>query len=153
MSRPKPLSGFPEFLPAQRIVEQRVLGTLADTFELHGFGSIETRALEPMAQLARKGEIDKEVYVVRRLHAEGSSDAELGLHVGQNHRNGPHPDAADTADGHRGSKARPRIRGIDDRGSHGSGRYPADLLPDPTHLHPAIPPARAHTYKTCATAA
>ncbi len=80
MSRPKPLSGFPEFLPAQRIVEQRVLGTLADTFELHGFGSIETRALEPMAQLARKGEIDKEVYVVRRLHAEGSSDAELGLH-------------------------------------------------------------------------
>ncbi len=84
MSRPKPLSGFPEFLPAQRIVEQRVLDALADTFELHGFGSIETRALEPMAQLARKGEIDKEVYVVRRLHAErhgGGSDAdELGLH-------------------------------------------------------------------------
>ncbi|MFT4218031.1 MAG: histidine--tRNA ligase [Micropruina sp.] len=80
MSRPKPLSGFPEFLPAQRIVEQRVLAALAGTFELHGFGSIETRALEPMAQLARKGEIDKEVYVVRRLHAEGTSDAELGLH-------------------------------------------------------------------------
>ncbi len=84
MSRPKPLSGFPEFLPAQRIVEQYVLATLADTFELHGFASIETRAVEPMAQLARKGEIDKEIYVVRRLHAErhgGGSDAdELGLH-------------------------------------------------------------------------
>ena len=84
MSRPRPLSGFPEFLPAQRIVEQRVLAALADTFELHGFGSIETRALEPMAQLARKGEIDKEIYVVRRLQAErhgGGSDAdELGLH-------------------------------------------------------------------------
>jgi histidyl-tRNA synthetase len=84
MSRPKPLSGFPEFLPAQRIVEQRVLASLADTFELHGFGSIETRAVEPMAQLARKGEIDKEIYVVRRLQAErhgGGADAdELGLH-------------------------------------------------------------------------
>ncbi|MBK8446250.1 MAG: histidine--tRNA ligase [Micropruina sp.] len=85
MSRPKPLSGFPEFLPAARIVEQRVLAALADTFELHGFGSIETRALEPMAQLARKGEIDKEIYVVRRLQAErhgaGQADRdELGLH-------------------------------------------------------------------------
>ncbi|MFT3862190.1 histidine--tRNA ligase [Micropruina sp.] len=80
MSRPKPLSGFPEFLPAGRIVEQRVLAALIDTFELHGFGSIETRALEPMTQLARKGEIDKEVYVVRRLHAEGTAEAELGLH-------------------------------------------------------------------------
>ena len=39
MSRPKPLSGFPEFLPAARIVEQRVLASLAETFELHGFGS------------------------------------------------------------------------------------------------------------------
>ena len=84
MSRPKPLSGFPEFLPAARIVEQRVLASLAGTFELHGFASIETRALEPMSQLARKGEIDKEIYVVRRLQAErhgGGSDAdELGLH-------------------------------------------------------------------------
>ena len=84
MSRPRPLSGFPEFLPAQRIVEQRVLASLAGTFELHGFASIETRAVEPMAQLARKGEIDKEIYVVRRLHAErhgGGADAdELGLH-------------------------------------------------------------------------
>lgn len=84
MSRPKPLSGFPEFLPAARIVEQRVLASLAETFELHGFGSIETRALEPMAQLARKGEIDKEIYVVRRLQAErhggGPEADELGLH-------------------------------------------------------------------------
>lgn len=84
MSRPKPLSGFPEFLPAARVVEQRVLASLAETFELHGFASIETRALEPMAQLARKGEIDKEIYVVRRLQAErhggGSEADELGLH-------------------------------------------------------------------------
>lgn len=67
--RPKPLSGFPEFLPSGRIIEQRVLDSLRATFELHGFASLETRAVEPMAQLTRKGEITKEVYVVRRLHA------------------------------------------------------------------------------------
>ena len=80
MSRPKPLSGFPEYLPAGRIVELRVLASLARTFELHGFASIETRAVEPMDQLTRKGEIEKEVYVVRRLHAADGDAADLGLH-------------------------------------------------------------------------
>lgn len=80
MARPKALSGFPEFSPAGRVVEQRVLASLADTFELHGFGSIETRAVEPMEQLTRKGEIDKEVFVVRRLHAAADAPDELGLH-------------------------------------------------------------------------
>jgi len=81
MARPKPLSGFPEFLPAGRIVEQAVLDSLRDTFELHGFASVETRAVEPMDALTRKGEITKEVYVVRRLHAaEGEAADDLGLH-------------------------------------------------------------------------
>jgi histidyl-tRNA synthetase len=82
VSRPKPISGFPELLPAQRAVEVHVLDTLRRTFELHGYANIETRALEPMSHLARKGEIDKEIYVVRRLHAqEGEVSAdELGLH-------------------------------------------------------------------------
>lgn len=81
MSRPRPLSGFPEFLPADRAVELHVLDVLRETFELHGFASIETHAVEPMTQLARKGEIDKEIYVIRRLHAEpGGRDDDLGLH-------------------------------------------------------------------------
>jgi len=80
MARPTPLSGFPEFSPSGRIVEQRVLASLADTFELHGFGSIETRAVEPMEQLSSKGEIEKEVFVVRRLHAAADAPDELGLH-------------------------------------------------------------------------
>lgn len=79
-ARPKPLSGFPEFSPSGRIVEQQVLASLARTFELHGFGSIETRAVEPMEQLTRKGEIDKEVFVVRRLHAAADATDDLGLH-------------------------------------------------------------------------
>ena len=80
MARPTPLSGFPEFSPSGRIVEQRVLASLADTFELHGYGSIETRAVEPMEQLSSKGEIEKEVFVVRRLHAAADAADELGLH-------------------------------------------------------------------------
>ncbi len=54
MARPKPISGFPEFLPAGRLVENQVLGAITSTFELHGFAPIETRAVEPLGQLARK---------------------------------------------------------------------------------------------------
>jgi histidyl-tRNA synthetase len=84
MSRPTPLSGFPELLPAQRYVEQQVLSRLARTFELHGFANVETRAVEPLDQLLRKGETSKEVYVLRRIHDEegdaGLSGSSLGLH-------------------------------------------------------------------------
>ncbi|QJW36873.1 histidine--tRNA ligase [Cellulosimicrobium protaetiae] len=91
MARPTPLSGFPEWLPDGRIVEQHVLDTLRRVFELHGFGGIETRAVEPLDQLLRKGETSKEVYVLRRLQEEaegneadaarqGRADKQLGLH-------------------------------------------------------------------------
>lgn len=85
MARPTPLSGFPEWLPDGRVVEQHVLDTLRRTFELHGFAGIETRAVEPLDQLLRKGETSKEVYVLRRLQEEGDgADADrsgqLGLH-------------------------------------------------------------------------
>ena len=69
MARATALSGFPEWLPGERIVEQQVLDSLRRTYELHGFASLETRAVEPLEQLTRGGEIDKEVYVLRRLQA------------------------------------------------------------------------------------
>ena len=81
MARPTPLSGFPELLPEQRFVEQQVVDALRRTFELHGFAGIETRAVEPMDQLLRKGETSKEVYVLRRLQeADAASDSGIGLH-------------------------------------------------------------------------
>ena len=84
MAKPTPLSGFPEFLPAQRFVEQQVIATLARTFELHGFANLETRAVEPMDQLLAKGETSKEVYVLKRLQAIEDGDAAphsgMGLH-------------------------------------------------------------------------
>jgi histidyl-tRNA synthetase len=76
-----PISGFPEVLPAQRFAELAVLDRLRSTFELHGFAPLETPAVEALDQLTRKGEIEKEVYVLRRLHADSGEDgAELGLH-------------------------------------------------------------------------
>jgi histidyl-tRNA synthetase len=80
-TRISPLSGFPELLPEQRAVEQRVLDTLRATFELHGFAGVETRAVEPLDQLLRKGDTSKEVYVLRRLQdADSGNDSGLGLH-------------------------------------------------------------------------
>ena len=80
-SKPTPLSGFPELLPAQRAVEREVIDRLSRTFELHGFANIETRVVEPLDRLAKGGEIDKEIYVLRRLQAgEGEGDSGLGMH-------------------------------------------------------------------------
>jgi histidyl-tRNA synthetase len=83
MARKASLSGFPEWLPAERLVELHVLDTLRRVFELHGFSNIETRAVETVEQLLRKGEIDKEVYAVSRLQADddgGASEGRLALH-------------------------------------------------------------------------
>jgi histidyl-tRNA synthetase len=81
MSKVTPLSGFPEFLPQDRIVELEFLDTIRETFELHGFASIETRAVEPVERLSNQGEdADKEIYGVRRLAAGADEDAALGLH-------------------------------------------------------------------------
>jgi len=88
MTRPTPLSGFPEWLPPQRIIEQQVIDHLRRTFELYGFSPLETRAVEPLDQLLRKGETSREVYLLRRLQAaepagttpDDPSDDALGLH-------------------------------------------------------------------------
>jgi len=87
MSRPTPLSGFPELLPAARAVEREVIASLSRTFELHGFANIETRVVEPLDRLAKGGEIDKEIYVLRRLQAaddtgsaDDTGDRQLGMH-------------------------------------------------------------------------
>ena len=79
--RPTPLSGFPELLPEQRAVERRVIESLSRTFELHGFANIETRAVEPVDRLSKGGEIDKEIYALRRLQADDTAgDSGLALH-------------------------------------------------------------------------
>jgi len=80
MSRVKPLSGFPEWSPAERVVESSIISTLREVFALHGFAEIETRAVEPVARLAGDSEASKEIYALSRLKAEDRADAALGLH-------------------------------------------------------------------------
>jgi histidyl-tRNA synthetase len=85
MARTRRLSGFPEWLPAQRIVERHIQDHLGRVFELHGFANIETRAVEPLDALLAKGETSKEVYVIGRLadlgnEAPGDPGRKLGLH-------------------------------------------------------------------------
>ena len=81
MSKPRPISGFPEWLPPQRMIEQRFLDKIKNVFELYGYAPLETRAVEPLDQLLRKGETSKEVYVLRRLQEEpGAGEDTLGLH-------------------------------------------------------------------------
>ncbi len=77
-----PISGFPEWLPRQRIVEQHFLDVIREVFELHGFASINTRAVEPVDRLSNQGEdADKEIYAVRRLGGDDDTNLPtLGLH-------------------------------------------------------------------------
>lgn len=83
MSKPTPISGFPEWTTSQRMIEQFVLDRIRHTFELYGFAPLETRSVEPLDQLLRKGETSKEVYLLRRLQADAdgpAGDDALGLH-------------------------------------------------------------------------
>jgi len=84
VSKVRPISGFPEWLPGERIIEQHFEDVIRQTFELHGFASIQTRAVEPIERLTSLGEdTDKEIYAISRLGAGAeatSRDAKLGLH-------------------------------------------------------------------------
>jgi len=79
-----PISGFPEWLPSQRLIEQYVLDRIRSTFELYGFAPLETRSVEPLETLLSKGETSKEVYLLRRLQEDlpsaGNDEGQLGLH-------------------------------------------------------------------------
>lgn len=85
MAKGASISGFPEWLPEQRAVEQKIIDTVKRVFELHGFIGIETCAVETGASLLKKGETSKEIYLLSRLQEVGhESDTpvseRLGLH-------------------------------------------------------------------------
>ncbi len=63
------------------MVERHVIDTLREEFELHGFQEVETRAVEPLDRLAGESEAAKEIYALRRIHADpGDKGSGLGLH-------------------------------------------------------------------------
>lgn len=79
--RPKSISGFAEYLPAEQRAAQRLLQRIQRQFELYGFTPIETPAVERLeVLLAKGGDTDKEMFLLQRLDPEAESEAKLGLH-------------------------------------------------------------------------
>ncbi|MEZ2279337.1 MAG: histidine--tRNA ligase [Microcoleus sp.] len=72
------LSGFPEWTPEVRYVEVMWLDRIRKVYESYGYTSIETPAVELLEILQAKGEIDKEIYLIKKPY-EGSKE-EYGLH-------------------------------------------------------------------------
>ena len=79
MAKITPVSGFPEWLPEQKLIEQSFLDKLRETFKLYGYVPLETRSVEPLDVLLSKGD-DKEIYVLKRLHDAPDKVADFGLH-------------------------------------------------------------------------
>ncbi len=77
-----PISGFPEWLPEQKLVEEDFLSKIRRVFQLNGYSPIETPAVERASTLVAKGGNEKEIYKIGRLHAssEQSDDNDLALH-------------------------------------------------------------------------
>lgn len=82
MASIKPISGFPEWSPAQKVVEENFLSKIRRVFQLSGYSPIETPAVELASTLVAKGGNEKEIYKISRLHASGeaSDDNDLALH-------------------------------------------------------------------------
>ncbi len=83
--KPKPIAGFPEWLPEERLVEQKWFDHIRRVFESYGYCNIETPSVEELDVLSAKGEVDKEIYVIERLHKDenDAKEARLALHFDQ----------------------------------------------------------------------
>ena len=83
--KPSKIAGFPEWLPEERLVEQKWFDHIRKVFESYGFCNIETPSVEELDVLTAKGEVDKEIYVIERLHKDENDkkEARLALHFDQ----------------------------------------------------------------------
>ena len=73
--KPQVLKGFRDYLPEQMLLRQRVMGSIREVFEQHGFEPLDTPALEYMEILTGKaGENEKLMY-----HFTDQGEREVGL--------------------------------------------------------------------------
>lgn len=80
MTKTSPISGFPEFLPAEQIIFNRTMEVIRRNYERVGAVPIDTPAVERVETLIAKGGNEKEIYALRRLADEaGEEAAELAL--------------------------------------------------------------------------
>lgn len=82
MSKVKNISGFPEWLPGQKILEESIIDSIREVYRSFGFTPIETPAVELKSTLSSKGVIDKEIYILRRAlkDPDEKDDEDLALH-------------------------------------------------------------------------
>jgi histidyl-tRNA synthetase len=81
--KPKPISGFPEWLPEYRAVELQWMDKIRKVFESYGYCSIETPTVEEIEALTAKGgDTEKEIYTLTRLQADerDKDTSRLALH-------------------------------------------------------------------------
>lgn len=76
------ISGFPELLPEEKLVENGLMDSIRRVYESYGYSPIETSAVESLDVLLSKGSDDKEIYVLQRHTPKGEapSPADMGLH-------------------------------------------------------------------------
>jgi len=75
----EPVSGFPEWLPGTRLVEDRFLAIIRAQYQLYGFTPIETPAVERLEVLTSKGGMQRQIYTVGKPE-DDKADMDLGLH-------------------------------------------------------------------------
>ncbi len=72
------IKGFAEWLPEHQLLQDEIIATIKEQFQLHGFAPLLTRSIEHLEDLLDQGETDKEIYAVNKLGSD--SQAEWGLH-------------------------------------------------------------------------
>ncbi len=73
--KPQVLKGFRDYMPAQMLLRQRIIGTFREIFERHGFEPLDTPAIEYLEILTGKaGENEKLMY-----RFEDAGGREVGL--------------------------------------------------------------------------
>lgn len=77
MSTPKKISGFPERLPAQRMVELKWEDIIRKHYESFGYTPLQTSVVEEVETLrAKGGDVDKEIFGVSRLTRDEGNDVD-----------------------------------------------------------------------------
>ncbi|PZP39914.1 MAG: histidine--tRNA ligase [Pseudomonas fluorescens] len=79
MAKIDPISGFPEYLPAQQLAFDDITGKIAHIYKSFGYVPLETAAVERIDTLVSKGVDSKEVYALRRLNAADGDDGSKEL--------------------------------------------------------------------------
>ena len=74
VSKISPISGFPEYLPAQQLAFNSLVAKVRAVYESFGYVPLETPAVERIDTLVSKGIDSKEVYALRRLNTQGEGD-------------------------------------------------------------------------------